>query len=73
MQIQERDRLKLLLNEQVQQTSVIQQVYLVEEGETVSEICMKFYQSEEYMDEIRLLNGLNAEEEPMPGQKIFLP
>lgn len=73
MQIQERNQLKMMLNDQERMVSSMQQVYVVEEGETVEEICMKFYESLDYMDEIRLLNGLEEDEEPEAGRKIFLP
>lgn len=72
MQIQERDRLESLLNESVQ-TSSMQQVYVVEEGETLKSICIKFYGSTEQEANLRALNGLEAEEEPVVGQKLFLP
>ena len=73
MQIQERNQLKELLNEQEKLTASLQQVYIVEEGETVESICIKFYGSAEQETAIRLLNSLEAEEEPVAGQKIFLP
>lgn len=73
MQIQERNQLKELLNEQERLVSSMQQVYVVEEGETIESICLKFYGSTEQMESIRLLNSLEAEEEPVAGQKIFLP
>lgn len=73
MQIQERNQLKNLLNEQEKLVSSLQQVYVVEKGETVESICMKFYGSTERGEAVRLLNGLEAEEEPIAGQKIFLP
>lgn len=73
MQIEERNQLKELLNEQKKQVSSIQQVYVVEEGETVEAICIKFYGSTEQEKAIRLLNGLEDSEEPGAGQKIFLP
>lgn len=73
MQIQERNQLKELLNEQEKLVSSLQQVYVVEEGETVEEICMKFYGSTEQEQAIRVLNSLEQEEEPKAGQKIFLP
>ena len=72
MQIQERDQLKELLSEQVRQTSSLQQVYVVEEGETIASICLKFYETTELEAEIRLLNGLSQEEEPKAGQKLLL-
>jgi len=73
MQVQEKNRLKQLLNEQVQYASAVQQVYVAEEGETIASICIKFYQTEEYADDIRVLNGLEEDEEPVAGQKLFLP
>lgn len=73
MQIQERNQLKELLNEQEKLVSSLQQVYVVEEGETVESICMKFYGTTEQEEAIRLLNSLEEEEEPVTGQKIFLP
>lgn len=73
MQIQERNQLKQLLNEQERLVSSIQQVYVVEEGETVNEICIKFYGSAEQAEAIRTLNSLEENEEPKAGQKIFLP
>ena len=73
MQIKERDQLKRLLNEQEKLVSSLQQVYVVEEGETVDSICMKFYGSKERAEAVRLLNSLEPEEEPKLGQKIFLP
>lgn len=73
MQIREQNRLKELLNEKEKQVSALQQVYVVEEGETVESICMKFYGSMEQETSIRLLNSLEEGEEPVVGQKIFLP
>ena len=73
MQIEERNQLKELLNAQEKLVSSIQQVYVVEEGETVNSICLKFYGSTEQEKAIRLLNSLEDSEEPETGQKIFLP
>ena len=73
MQIQERNQLQELLNEQEKLASALQQVYVVEEGETVESICRKFYGSTEQVTAVRLLNSLSEEEEPKAGQKIFLP
>ncbi len=73
LQIQERDQLKELLNEQGRLASSIQQVYIVEEGETVETICLKFYGTTEQMEAVRLLNSLEKGEEPVTGQKLFLP
>ena len=73
MQIQERNQLKQLLNEQERLVSSIQKVYVVEEGETLEAICTRFYGSTEQMEAIRLLNSLEEEEEVTTGQKIFLP
>lgn len=73
MQIQERNQLKELLNEQERLVSSLQQVYVVEEGETVESICLKFYGTTEQEAAIRLLNSLEEGEEPKEGQKIFLP
>lgn len=73
MQIEERNQLKELLNKQEKLVSSIQQVYVVEEGETIASICMKFYGSIEREQALRLLNSLEEGEEPMEGQKIFLP
>jgi len=73
IQIQERNQLKALLNEQEKLVSSLQQVYVVEEGESISDICMKFYGTTEQEDAVRLLNSLEKGEEPEAGQKIFLP
>ncbi len=73
MQIRERDQMKELLNAQERLVSSMQQVYLVEEGETVESICLKFYGDTEQAESVRLLNSLEEEEEPEAGQKIFLP
>jgi len=73
MQIEERNQLKELINEQEKLVSSLQQVYVTEEGETVESICIKFYGSTEQEMAIRLLNGLEESEEPEAGQKIFLP
>lgn len=73
MQIRERDQLKQLLKEQTHQTTSLQQVYIVEEGETIASICLKFYETAELESEIRLINGLSEKEEPMIGQKLLLP
>lgn len=73
MQIQERNELKELLNRQEKLVSSLQQVYVVEEGETIESICGKFYGNTEQEEAIRLLNSLEEGEEPVPGQKIFLP
>lgn len=73
MQIQERDQMKELLNAQEKLTSSMQQVYIVEEGETVESICLKFYGTTEQTEAIRLLNSLEEDQEPEAGQKLFLP
>ena len=73
MQIQERNRLQELINEQEKLVSAIQRVYVVEEGETVESVCLKFYGDMEQEEAVRLLNGLSWEEELTTGQKIFLP
>ncbi len=73
MQIQERNELKELLNTQEKLVSSLQQVYVVEEGETIESICIKFYGDTGKAEAIRLLNSLEEGEEPVPGQKIFLP
>lgn len=73
MQIQERNELKELLNQQEKLVSSLQRVYVVEEGETIETICMEIYGSTEREEAIRILNGLSEEEEPGTGQKIFLP
>ena len=73
MQIQERNELKELLNTQERLVSSLQQVYVVEEGETIESICRKFYGDTEKESAIRLLNSIEEGEEPAPGQKIFLP
>lgn len=73
MQIQERNHLKELINQQEKLVSSIQKVYIVEEGETVESICEKFYGTKEKAEAIRLLNSLSEGEELTEGQKIFLP
>lgn len=73
MQIQERNQLKEMLNQQEKLVSSLQQVYVVEEGETIESICLKFYGTTEQEAAIRLLNSLEDLEEPVAGQKIFLP
>lgn len=73
MQIKERDELKALLENQARQTTSLQQVYIVQEGETIASICLKFYETIEIESEIRLLNGLLDGEEPITGQKLYLP
>ena len=73
MQIQERNELKELLNQQEQLVSSLQKVYVVETGETIASICNKFYGDTKQEEAIRLLNGLKEGEEPVAGQKIFLP
>ena len=73
LQIQERNQLKELLNEQGQEASSVQQVYVVEEGETVESICIKFYGTTDQMEAVRVLNGLKEGEEPAAGKKLFLP
>lgn len=73
MQIREQNRLQELLNEQNKAAASMQQVYIAEEGETVEDICLKFYGSTEQEKTLRLLNSLEEGEEPVTGQKIFLP
>ena len=73
MQIQERNELKEMINRQEKLVSSLQQVYVVEEGETIESICGKFYGNTDQEEAIRLLNSLEEDEEPAPGQKIFLP
>lgn len=73
MQIQERNELKELINQQEKLVSSLQQVYVVEEGDTITSICEKFYGDNLQEEAVRLLNSLEEGEEPEPGQKIFLP
>ena len=73
MQIEERNQLKELLNEQEKIVSSLQQVYVVEKGETIESICTEVYGSAEQEAVIRLLNGLEKDEEPEAGRKLFLP
>jgi hypothetical protein len=73
MQIQERNEMKEMLNRQEKLVSSLQQVYVVEEGETIESICGKFYGNAKQEEAIRLLNSLEEGEEPVAGQKIFLP
>lgn len=73
IQIQEKNQLKELLNEQERLVASIQRVYVVEEGDTIASICIKQYGSAEKEETVRLLNSLEPEEEPKAGQKIFLP
>lgn len=73
MQIQERNELKEMINRQEKLVSSLQQVYVVEEGESIASICGKFYGNTEQEQAIRILNSLEEGEEPVPGQKIFLP
>ncbi len=73
MQIKERNTLQAMLNNQVRQVGSVQQVYVAEAGETIESICVKFYGNAELSSELRMLNGLSAGEEPVPGQKLFLP
>ena len=73
VQIKERNHLEGLLNEQSARVSVVQRVYIVEEGETLEDICIKLYGDGEREQDIRLLNGLTEEEEPGVGERLFLP
>lgn len=73
MQIQERNELEELLNQQEQLVSSLQKIYVVETGETIESICNKFYGDNKQEEAIRVLNGLKEGEEPVSGQKIFLP
>lgn len=73
MQIRERNQLKEMLNQQERLVSSLQRIHVVEKGETIETICIRFYGSTEQEEAIRLLNGLQQEEEPEEGQKIFLP
>ena len=73
IQLNEREQLRKLLNEQEVSASATRQIYEVKEGETIEEICKEIYGDEELAKEIRLLNGLSDGENPKGGQKIFLP
>ncbi len=73
VEINEREYLKTLLNEQEQVVSSLCEVYEVKDGETIETICTSVYGSEELAEIIRTLNGLREGENPEVGQKIFLP
>lgn len=73
IQIQERNQLQEMLNDQEKMVAAMQQVYIVEDGETIMDICLKFYGDLELLEELKALNGLQDGEEPLEGQKIFLP
>lgn len=47
--------------------------YLVQEGETLYGICLKFYHSMNKLDEICELNGLEDQNKIIAGQKLILP
>ena len=71
MQIKERNELKELLNEQEKLVSSLQQVYIVEEGETIAEICIKFYGSTEQEASIRLLTAWVGRRNRRLDRKFF--
>lgn len=72
-QINEREYLKRLLNEQEQAVSSFCETYVVKENETIEIICETVYGSASPAEQIRRLNGLDAGENPEPGDKILLP
>ncbi|MBS5062535.1 MAG: LysM peptidoglycan-binding domain-containing protein [Hungatella hathewayi] len=47
--------------------------YVVQEGETLYGICLKFYHSMNKLDEICELNGLEDQNKIIAGQKLILP
>lgn len=55
------------------EVSVGQTVYVVQEGETLYGICLKFYHDMNKLDEICELNGLEDENKIISGQKLILP
>ena len=73
VQINERNHLKQLLNEQEQVVTSVCDVYEVKEGETIERICEEVYGSPEAAEVVRVLNGLSEKENPQAGQKILLP
>lgn len=73
IEINEREHLKALLNEQEKAVSSLCEVYVVKEGESIESICREIYGSEDLVEVIRVLNGLEEGENPEAGQKIFLP
>lgn len=73
IEINEKEHLRTLLNEQEKAVSSLCEVYVVKEGESVESLCRDIYGSEELVEVIRTLNGLEEGENPEPGQKIFLP
>lgn len=73
IRLNEREKLKQLLNEPVVAASSVRQVYEVLEGETIESICEKVYGTTEISEQIRYLNGLSEKENPVAGAKLFLP
>ena len=47
--------------------------YIVQDGETLYGICLKFYHSLKRLDEVCEVNGLENVDKIIAGQKLILP
>ena len=47
--------------------------YVIREGDTLADICQKYYGSLNKLEEICQENGIQDADKIMPGQKITLP
>ncbi len=56
-----------------QSDHVEQTTYIIQKGDTLAKICMKYYGSLSGMDEICRINGINDKDTILYGQKILLP
>lgn len=60
-------------NETVETSASATSEYIVEQGDTLASISMKFYQSYAYMDQIQELNKIDDSDMIYAGQKLILP
>ena len=51
----------------------VQAVYVIRAGDTLADICNKYYGSMELLEEICRINEISDANLVMPGQKIVLP
>lgn len=59
--------------EEVTQTGAQQTVYVIQKGDTLAKICMKYYGNLSRMDEICEMNQIADKDNILYGQKIILP
>ena len=62
-----------MTEEDVAQTATQQTVYVIQKGDTLAKICMKYYGNLARMDEICEMNQIADKDNILYGQKIILP